>query len=314
MRTPPPKTRKTPAMVDKTETDAVADLARQAHHIPDVVRHDNGRAFLMIPDGADTFREVDITDPHALATEPLAFVRQGVTLQTVDSLVDYVNRFKSPDTVLLADIANSRIAALIDYHTPPTTAIAEGDAAPTEVAPAQAQPVTHRAAMALPFSEEWKTWRDVSGKMMPQKEFAQFLEENLGDISRPSGADLLDVARDLQAVRKADFKRVVRTNGDDESFEYSEETTAGARNGTVEVPTHFALQIPVYFGSRTVELQAFLRWKLEEGALLLGIKLHRPEHVRQAMFHEIVGDAGDRTGQPVLYGALDTDRPKPPGA
>lgn len=278
-----------------TETDAAARLAAAAIRQPQIIEQ-GGRKFLIVP---DNYNHHEITDPFGLATDPLAFIRQGVTLQAVDSLVDYTNRFKSEDTVLFADIANNRIVAIIDYHAPPEVI------SDTIAQQAGAAHGAHRAAMVLPFSEEWGTWKAISGKLMPQKEFARFLEENAGDVSAPSGADLLEICRDMQAVRQADFRRVVRTNGDDESFEYAENSEAKTKGGTVEVPTRFMLNIPVYFDSRYVEVSAFLRWKLDDGQLLLGIALHRPEHVRQAMFKEIVDDVGHRTECPVVYGAPD---------
>ncbi|MCH1933271.1 YfdQ family protein, partial [Shewanella sp. A25] len=75
--------------------------------------------------------------------------------------------------------------AIVDYH-----------------APDKAAHGAHVAAMALPYSEEWKAWTAIDGKLMPQREFARFIEENAVDVVAPSGADLLEVVRDLQAVRK----------------------------------------------------------------------------------------------------------------
>ncbi|MNX99808.1 hypothetical protein D3C86_1322750 [compost metagenome] len=264
-----------------TEAGAIAELAVKAKAGPEVVTA-GGRTYVLTP---HDIAVRDVTNQNDLDALKPVRIRQAVTLQTVDSLVDYVDRFKTDDTILFADIRASSIAALIDYH-----------------APAASAHVEHKATMVLPFSEEWKTWTGVDGKMMDQLTFARFLEENAVDIVAPTGADLLEVCRDLQAKRKVDFRKAVRTNTDCENFEYTDETTATTKSGGVEVPSKFQLVLPVYFGGPTVTLFAFLRWNLVETSLQLGVKLHRAEHVRQAVFKEVVTEAGSRTDRPVVFG------------
>lgn len=263
-----------------TEAETIADLAVSAKSCA-LLTTEAGREFLVGPHGVR-----DVSEPNALPDVLPDHIRQGVTLQTVDSLVDYTNRFKTPTTVLFADIAANRIAALIDYHD---------TAAPGHV--------SHRAIMDLPFSQEWIIWTSIHAKLMAQLDFARFIEENGGDIASPPAGDVLDAMRDLQAQRKVNFTKAVRTSSDNENFEYSDETNLSKRGG-VEVPTRFELAIPVYFGGAATSLFAFLRWKLDDGALTLGVALNRAEHVRQAVFKQIVLDAGSRTERPVVFGKL----------
>ncbi len=252
-----------------SEADAVAKLARESQHAHIVASADR-REFLVKPAGA-TIEE--ITDEHGLKTEAPRYIRQTVTLQMHDSLVEYVNRFKSAHTLLFADIGENAIVAQLDYH-----------------APDQASNVAHRARLAFPFSEEWKLWTGISGRLMPQLEFARFIEENAADVRAPAAADLIEA---------------VRTSSENESFEYSDETKASTKGG-IELPTKFKLGLPVYFGEPEVELFAFLRWKIdvEAGGLTLGIALHRAEHVRQAVFRQIVLSICERTERPAVFGKL----------
>jgi uncharacterized protein YfdQ (DUF2303 family) len=238
------------------------------------------------------FTQEEITDPYGQKTRPPRYVGQTVTLQSKDSLVDYVNRFKLSSSILFADITNSSMKAAIDYH-----------GASDGYGPGLTNYAAHFATMTLPFSEEWQTWTGISTKLMPQLEFARFIEENAADVAAPPGAELLDAVRDLQARRKVNFIKAVRTSSDNENFEYSDETEAKTKGG-IEVPSRFLLKLPVYFGEPTTELFAFLRWRLDEGALALGVKLHRAEHVRQAVFKQIVIDIAERTGCPAVYGRL----------
>jgi uncharacterized protein YfdQ (DUF2303 family) len=273
-------------MSETNTAETIADLARQ-QAVAHIVQSADGREFLIIPDGMTKY---DVPDEHGLTRTPPSYLKQSVTLQATDSLGDYVNRFKIADTVLFADIAASSITAVLDFH-----AASKGDVGPA------AKRGVHRATMQLPFSEEWNIWKGISGNLKPQLEFARFLEENGGDVVAPGGAELLEACRDLQANRKVNFIQAVRTSSENENFEYTDETEARTRGG-LELPTKFQLAIPVYFGEPKSEVYAFLRWKLDEGKLHLGIQLHRAEHVRQAVFKQIVLKIGDATGCPVVFG------------
>jgi uncharacterized protein YfdQ (DUF2303 family) len=265
-----------------TEAEAISDLARRAAAHGSIKASD-GREFLVFPEGS-TVR--DVSDEHDLKTTTPRYVKQGVTLQTQDSLAEYVNRYKSADTVLFADIAANSILATIDYH-----------------AKDKAAHVAHRAMLTLPFSEEWGLWTKISGKLVPQLEFARFIEENGADIRSPDAAELLEACRDLQAHRKVNFTKAVRTSSDNENFEYTDETKATTKAG-IEIPTKFKLGIPVYFGEPDTEMFAFLRWKLDEGSLTLGVALHRAEHVRQAVFKQIVQGVAECTQCVAVFGKL----------
>lgn len=265
-----------------SEAATVAELAIAAAGIPEIIKTASGREFLVKPEGYD---HEDVTEKNAVAPILPDHIRQGVTLQTVDSLVDYANRFKTDETVLFADIDTNTILTAIDYH-----------------GPGSAKHFAHLAKMVLPYSVEWKLWTSIDGKLMKQLEFARFLEENAADIAAPSGADLLDACRDLQANRKVNFTKAVRTSSNNENFEFTDETEARTKGG-LELPTQFKLSIPVYFNGALTTLMAFLRWELSEGeGLRLGVQLHRAEHVRQAVFKQIIDDAADRIERPAVFG------------
>ena len=275
-----------------SEAETVAELARKAIEQGRIVKTDNGREILIIPEG---FEHEDITDAqHDSQTRTPAFVKQAVTLQTVDSLVDYVNRFKLSVTMLFADIGASTIRAAIDYHD-------TGEEAPD----CQAKRLAHNAKLALEHSPEWKLWAGISGHLKPQGEFARFIEENAADIRAPDAATLLEAVRDIQARRTVNFTKAVRTSSFNEDFHWTDTTEAKSAKGVTEIPTKFVLGLPVYFGQPETELHAFLRWKLDDGSLTLGIQLHRAEQVRQAVFKQIVLDAAERTECPIVFGKID---------
>jgi uncharacterized protein YfdQ (DUF2303 family) len=265
-----------------TETETIARLARAGS--AQVLKTSDGREFLVTPNETS---HVEVSDPNGLKLTKPRYISQHVSLQTTDSLVEYVKRFKGKGTILLADVSTNSIMGAIDYHV-------------TD----HAEHVAHCAKLQLAYSTEWTEWNRISGKLMEQLEFARFVEENGADVRAPTGADLLECVRDLQAHRKVNFTKAVRTSSENENFEYSDETTASTKKGAIEVPTKFQLGIPIYFGESDVEVFAFLRWKLGDGNLTLGIALHRAEHVRQAVFKGIVASVAERAACLAVFGKI----------
>lgn len=278
-----------------TEAKAIAALAAQAGGVRIITDSASGRSWLDRPSGDGQRAVTEITEPGKVNPGRLS---QAVTITEPASLAAYSNRFTTATGVLFGNVSTGVIAALLDYHTPS----ADGDGVVTDPAATHNE---HRATLTLQPSVEWQIWTAASGKMMPQIEFARFIEENAPDIVSPTGADLLEIARDFHAVRSADFRQIVRTDSDNERLEFSDSTTAGATAGgrMVEVPTTFIIEIPVYFGEPPVKMVARFRWKQEGTALLLGVKLDRLENVRQAEFRRILTDMAEQTGFPAYFGA-----------
>lgn len=266
-----------------SNAETIADLAVKAARMPASIKTDSGREYLVVPGG---FSHVEVTLPNTVTVHHPKEIVQHVTLQNADALKGYLNRFKTDTSMMFADVSASRIVGAIDYH-----------------GPAKAALVSHKAMLDLPHSEEWKTWTGINGQLKPQLEFARFVEENAPDIKAPDAASLLEAVRDLQARRNVNFIQAVRTDSDNESFEFTDNTEARTK-ADLELPTKFLLSIPVYFGDADVEVPAFLRWKLDEGKLMLGIKLHRSEHIRQAAFNLIVTDAAEQTSLLAVFGKL----------
>lgn len=284
----------------KSEAETIADLALAGAAEPQVVTTDDNRAFLVTPEG---HRVQEVTQANARVMVLPDVVRERPSIATAASLSAYLLRFMTPASVAFADVTRDRITAVVDYHNA-AEVDAEAEAKPAERLPGAPNHTTHRAVLALRRSEEWALWSGIDGKLLDQVDFARFLEENGGDIAAPDGASVLEACRDLQAVRKVNFKRAVRTASGNESFSYSDETEARPSNGELELPTKFLLRIPVYFGESPTDLYAFLRWKLDDGRLLLGVKLHRAEHVRQAAFALIVNGIAEATGVPAFFGSV----------
>lgn len=268
-----------------TEAGQIADLTKAALALqPTKVEGPGGRTYLITP-GDASFR--DITPAGAGDTFKGDHIAQAPTIQSAQSLGDYLALFKTKSSVLFANIAASQIVGALDYH-----------------APSQPEHVAHKATLNLPFSVEWKLWNEIDGKLMSQLDFARFLDENSADISSPRGADLVEIVKDLIAVEASNTKANVRINSDNVDFSFTSSTDArSGSGGQLEIPKEFELHIPVYFGEAAVPMVARLRWVNNEG-VKFGVMLMRKEQVRQDEFKRVVAEVSERVDLPVFYGAL----------
>lgn len=294
-------------MSDQNHAETIRDLTLESIASPvsfDVPMPTDGkRQFIALPTEGGGFDLKDITPQHTLVPPKPTFISQTVALQDQASLEAYVNRFKNADTMILADMKQNSISAFIDYHRAPVS----GEDAKVISGPS-AELLRHSAIMTIPFSEEWSIWTKIDGQLMPQLAFCRFLEENALDVIAPATADLIEVCRDIQGLRQVEFTSVVRTNSNNaEKFNFSDNSGVKGK-GDIDIPREFKLEIPVYFNDRAYEVRAFLRNEIEDGKLRLGIKLHRPEYIRQTAFRNIMAGVAVSTGISPLFGSTATPR------
>ncbi len=273
----------------KNEASVIAAIAHSALSPSDrVITTASGEKLILIRDheGNETLLNLEEEALNAISESRIS---QVVTLETQESLEQYAKRFVSPAAVLFASIDNDRVEAALDYHEPDGVRLQNS--------------VSHRAILTLKRSMEWTAWAGMDGKLVSQLEFVRFLEENVEDIRSPTAADVIEACRDLQALRRADFRSVVREDSENYRIEYAESTDAKPKADALTLPAEFVLSIPVYFDGEEVEVRALLRWKLEEeGGLKLGFKLKRLERIRQAEFKRIATEITEATGATLTYG------------
>lgn len=242
---------------------------------------DDGRQFVLVP---DSYGLKDISDPLRLPARP----RHVVTLDDRASMAAYVNRFQRSETVLIADFASLTISAVIDFHLDNEDSL-EGAAGACDF----------RADFKLLPSEEFLRWNAIQDKMLPQAEFAEFMDENAVDILDPDPATMVEISRELEATIGAVFKSAVSPESGDRKFTYETETKT---KGDIIVPKRFSLSIPLYNGEGPETLEARFRFRATPEGLLLGFVWHRVEYQRRAFFNAIAHQIAEDTGRPVFAG------------
>ena len=282
-----------------TEAAVVAGLAWAAQSLAERSATTASGKAVLIRDN-EGGESVALIDEEAAACLTPGRIIQRVTLETEESLTDYAKRYQGASSLILASIESNTIVAVLDYHE----ARANNDGEVMPLGDLTHQFGDHVATLALPYSLEWKEWMAMDGRMVPQLELCKFLEECSEDIKSPAAATVIEACRDLQSLKRVDFRSVVRQDSDNYRIEYHDEDAVSTRNESVTLPSEIVLGLPVYFGGEEVEVHALIRWHVKDGALSLGVKLKRAERIRQAVFKGIVDNVAAETGFPRVYGSL----------
>jgi uncharacterized protein YfdQ (DUF2303 family) len=221
---------------------------------------------VLIPDGykVQTFEE------HR--ERPIR-IERCVATHTARAFVKYVKRFWDDGTMVFADGSKATFTAVIDYHR-------------SADVPDWCR---HSVTYACPTSREWDAWMKSSGKVMTQAQFAEFIEDNLVDIVQPVGAEMLEVAKTLDARTSVRFKSGIRLDNGETQLVYEEmiDGAAGAK-GQIKIPQTIKLALRVFQGEDPYEVEARFKYRIKEGALTMWQELVRPERITEDAFRGIL--------------------------
>lgn len=206
-------------------------------------------------------------------------IRAAVTTHDTKTFAEYFNLYKAPPSRIFANRDEFHIVGLLDYHE------AGGD-------PAWC---SHKVTYTAPRSPEWVIWTGKHGRQMSQPEFATFIENNVDDIQQPAdeptmptGADMLEIARNLQAKKAVNFSSAIRLANGEQEFTYAEEIQGSSSKGKLKVPERFVLGIPVFLNDQPYRVEARLRYRINEGKLILWYDLFRHPQLEVDAFNKII--------------------------
>lgn len=240
---------------------AAATLARGADAFP----------FALVPAG------YQLKSIERLFEEPIRR-RNTVTLRTVASFLDYFKAFVVADAHLPAFYLSERATGL--KVSVVFNGLTWADSS---------------ATLSLGLSPELNRWLglQLSG-LVRQKDFAQFIEDNLPDIVEPQGAKLLEICRSFRATQTVRFASSVDLSNGDVGLEYITETKAGTTDAKsrLQMPETIVLGIPLFEGEERIKLRARVRYEIEDGRLRLGLSFPQLEAALDAASDDIIARLG----------------------
>lgn len=268
-----------------SETEHITNLVKGAALVPSILTDARGVQHAFLPGTGGSFTRQEITPKGEIAPKP-AFIDQIVNLDQAASLVDYVLRFKTADTVIFVDVDDTQVVAVIDYHKASSTGPGL---------------VEHRAVLDLTLSSEWETWASISGRMYDQKSFARMIDVNSDDIVQPAAADLLEKVMDLEMATTVTVQRKLASSGSSRGSGSVARQTSGT-----ELPPFFLLSIPVFTGEQQVEVRAMTLDSQDgnTGKISLGLELVRTRIIKETELARIARAIASATSVPVMLGSL----------
>lgn len=278
-------------------------------HQPQLVRMD-GRDVLITPRGVEVHSVKKLLEEYRTAPER----RRGTAMLTsLDSFIAHVVRFADADSVVFAnrDPAKPSLTAVLDYHR------AGAEAAPRFGG--------HRAHYAFPLAEPWTAWAAIDGEVLSHTDFAEFLEDRIGDVLVPPEGAGGPEDRHVLALRNSpggtfagpsrllELSRTLKVNEESRvtsaqnlssgevqlQFETAHRDEAGA---PLRVPNRFLLGIPVFDGGAAYRFAARLRYRLAGGNVSWIVQRHRPDLVFEDALMEACNKAAEATKLPLLFG------------
>lgn len=162
----------------------------------------------------------------------------------------------------------------------------------------------HRAVFKAEFTPEFMLWKAHNKQPKEQAAFAEFIEDNLADITAPAAQALLDVATTIQAKTDITFSSARRLQNGQTQLAYTEtiDARAGA-NGALEIPKEFDLGLRIFKNGDGYKLRARLKYRLASGGVKFWYELDRPERAIEDAFHGYVEKLIAQSGYAVLLGA-----------
>ncbi|WP_226780318.1 DUF2303 family protein [Oceaniglobus trochenteri] len=186
----------------------------------------------------------------------------------VAALAEYLNRFSTEWTMVSADYAGAKIAAVIDGDAPGVPSHKE-----------------HLARFEAQLSDKVKAWMSICGKPLAQVQFGLFLEDRAVDVVFPDAADVMEMVMKFDATKKVSFKSSTRLHDGSRQFQYVEDNDV---RGGVTLPDHFVIFAPVYRGMEPQKIKFMIRYRIEDGSLRFQVEMHDKDEVLREAFERCV--------------------------
>lgn len=150
----------------------------------------------------------------------------------------------------------------------------------------------------------WAAWMKLAqANYVSQKVLAEFIEDWRQTIVTPDAATLMELATDMQGHKGAEWRSGQRLKDGTIQVSYVEEVRASNREGVIEVPGALTIFTPVFDGEPPIEIQARLRWSVDDGKVTFRVVLPPVEEVEQSQMLAIGTRLVEWGATPLVFGA-----------
>lgn len=278
----------------KEETELMCDVAAAVQAGVEIggkvgIEWDGGVPVALLPPG---WKAEPLPQLAAENMLPGKYPQLDHAVVDMQSFMDYLTRFRDEDSVIFAKQSTREIRAEIDYQKPGGVF---------------GRKATHICRWRTKPHWRLAKWMAVNGKRLGQEDMIEFLLERAPDVVQvkpedPTGADLLEIARTLQAANSLAFEsaKVMQSGASTLVYKHTITARAGER-GQLEIPERFTVGLPLGIGAKVVPVDVLLRFRiLESKELVFVVKLQGIEDLEETAWLESVAELrGNPDGVPV---------------
>lgn len=260
----------------ETEASVVAALATAATDVR--LTTINGVPILAVPDG------VKLEDKSDLLNRPLRLVATKAFVDP-ESFANYIVRYKTDASLIVAKRAANVIEASLDYH--------DANDLPSWN--------FHKAVLNVAKHEDYKAWEKLCAEPINQTQFAEAVDDLMHTIASPEGAVLQDMILKFQALRDVRFSSAINLTDGTCALAYSEQETNTENRAAF--PTKMTLVLPVFEGDITTKCEVRIRYRCRDNKLTFSLSIARKSDIERKAWLEICEAVKNLTGLDVLNGS-----------
>lgn len=209
-------------------------------------------------------------------------LRARVALHSMGALHEYLREYGSHTTVIF-------VSKMLKPTTAPMVDIMCHFDYPD---PAHNRWVDHTAEVCLNATPEVQSWLSANDTWFSQKEFCEFLEDNLGAIVTDDAAGLLEMVSDLRVSYDWTARNMVSSRDGSTRIEFSHES----REGSATLPKEIVIRCLLFDGADyfvSFRVRPRFRFDRNDGKVKFKFKIERPENELRKIHVIIMDDLKD---------------------
>ncbi|UIK04876.1 DUF2303 family protein [Neorhizobium galegae] len=237
---------------------------------------------------------------------------------TLDSFIELTERHMTDHSVIFADTnwPKPSFTTVIDYHQMNIANVVEGskDTFTTLGSPDKGH---HRIHYPFPLSEEWQAWVAGNKKPMNQVDFAEFIEDRIGELAAPHEDEITFweaklggkmaypnelqlLSRGLKIHAQTKVSNIVTLSSGEGEISFEEEHR-DMKGDKLTIPSLFIIQLPPFFQGEPTRVPVRLRYRAKEGITWF-YQLYRPDQYITEQVMRDLARAASATGLPAYQG------------
>ena len=228
-----------------------------------------GVPVILAPNNMQTFEFEKLIDARAERPRQL---EQCVEALSIESFLQYWNRFADEKSTIFADIEHGKFVGVIDYHE----------------TPAEPRRKLHKVIYNCPFTKEWNDWTENNDTPLEQIEFALFVEDHMRQFETPSGGDMMKIALTIKSKTDVEFESGQNISNGEVKFAYKETLNGQAGiNGEMSIPEEFTLALRPFQNGAAYKIPARFRYRKNPSGIKMWYTLQQPHLILEDAINDI---------------------------